>query len=77
MFSSSAMSVKLKIIGISIRENAIEAVYKTATIEAFASLARRLLALRDTATKHPPTTRYVNAKLKVLAVKSASAEPSS
>ena len=71
------MSVKLNIIGINISENAIDAVYKTATIEAFASLAKRLLAERETATKQPPTTRYVNARLKVLVVKSASAEPSS
>ena len=57
MVSASAMSAKLKIIGIRIRLNERDAVYNTATIEALASLAKRLLPARATATKHPPISR--------------------
>ena len=64
-------------IGIRIRLSAIDAVYKTATIEALASLAKRLLAALDTATRQPPTSRYVKAIPITDDVKSDSAEPSS
>ena len=57
MVSASAISAKLKIIGIKIRLKESDAVYNTATIEALASLAKRLLPARATATKHPPITR--------------------
>ena len=57
MVSGSAMSAKLKIIGIRIRLTERDAVYNTATIEALASLAKRLLPARATATKHPPISR--------------------
>ena len=64
-------------IGIRIRLNAIDAVYKTATIDALASLAKRLLPALDTATRQPPTNRYVKAIPITDDVKSDNAEPSS
>ena len=57
MVCSSAMSANLKMIGIKIRLNESAAVYSKAIIEALASLARRLLPVRATATKHPPISR--------------------
>ena len=77
MLCSSVKSTNLKIIGIKIRLNDIEAVYSTATIEALASLAKRFSPTLDTATKQPPTNRYVNAIPITEFVKSANAEPSS